>query len=668
MRRTWKHWSCSSRPVLVHVAPRFARSDLIVGAVILSVYLPTIAPGIAGGDSGELVAESCHVGTAHPPGYPLFTILNHLATQYLPRLLDAVGLRPGPGINGLASPAWCANATAAVFGTLAAVYATKTVQLLCSRWGQARWSKAGDINKLPPSYHGIPCYSSEWDLYDQVCAALASGCAGALMAFSPLMWQYSVTAEVFALNNFLLALLCYLVVLYACSGRSFMLAALGAFVGGLALSNQHTSVLFVAPLVGWVLIQLIISRCRYWERTEIHWRLLAVEVITQVLLFSFGLAPYGLLPLAALTAPRPGSWGNVRTVRGFIHHFLRQDYGSLRLYSGAASSGGQGVVERLWRWGRDVSLVQGLEGVVPFLAVNGAVAALLLCFGNFISPVSGSTGTSNEPASSLPSSEMNKKLEDRQKRSVSSKSTAVIPNTEERWTSAPSMERWFLSCARTLAPVSGSTQGSNFFRSNSNNGSHNNNGTNKGTHIYPGEVRATASGSSGTHCGHNHQQHEQQQQLLETVKLDKCQQQQEPQAQWTGSEIAHPSLINFFARCDDDGASAPASLLLALTVYLVVFNWLSNMPLDDPLLYGVHARFWMQPNILVFIFCGVGLYRVFRLLRSVLSSVSREKSHVLGIESKHAYPNRNPPAMLIPLNSDFCLEYTMYQARRYVAR
>ncbi|CAN0108202.1 unnamed protein product, partial [Sphacelaria rigidula] len=519
---------------------------LIVGAVILSVYLPTIAPGIAGGDSGELVAESCHVGTAHPPGYPLFTILNHLATQYLPRLLDAVGLRPGPGINGLASPAWCANATAAVFGTLAAVYATKTVQLLCSRWGQARWSKAGDINKLPPSYHGIPCYSSEWDLYDQVCAALASGCAGALMAFSPLMWQYSVTAEVFALNNFLLALLCYLVVLYACSGRSFMLAALGAFVGGLALSNQHTSVLFVAPLVGWVLIQLIISRCRYWERTEIHWRLLAVEVITQVLLFSFGLAPYGLLPLAALTAPRPGSWGNVRTVRGFIHHFLRQDYGSLRLYSGAASSGGQGVVERLWRWGRDVSLVQGLEGVVPFLAVNGAVAALLLCFGNFISPVSGSTGTSNEPASSLPSSEMNKKLEDRQKRSVSSKSTAVIPNTEERWTSAPSMERWFLSY--------------------------------------------------------------------------KCQQQQEPQAQWTGSEIARPSLINFFARCDDDGASAPASLLLALTVYLVVFNWLSNMPLDDPLLYGVHARFWMQPNILVFIFCGVGLYRVFRLLRMWLGS------------------------------------------------
>ena len=33
------------------------------------------------------------------------------------------------------------------------------------------------------------------------------------------------------------------------------------------------------------------------------------------------------------------------------------------------------------------------------------------------------------------------------------------------------------------------------------------------------------------------------------------------------------------------------------------------MPLEQPHLYGVHARFWQQPHVLLCIFVGVGLYR-----------------------------------------------------------
>ena len=33
-------------------------------------------------DSGELVAEACHLGTAHPPGYPLFTLLVSLVVRW----------------------------------------------------------------------------------------------------------------------------------------------------------------------------------------------------------------------------------------------------------------------------------------------------------------------------------------------------------------------------------------------------------------------------------------------------------------------------------------------------------------------------------------------------------------------------------------------------------
>ena len=39
----------------------------------------------------------------------------------------------------------------------------------------------------------------------------------------------------------------------------------------------------------------------------------------------------------------------------------------------------------------------------------------------------------------------------------------------------------------------------------------------------------------------------------------------------------------------------------------VVFHFLANMPLDDPLLFGVHARFWQQPHVLACVFLGVGV-------------------------------------------------------------
>lgn len=38
---------------------------------ILAIYYLTLSPSIAGGDSGEIVAEGCILGTAHPPGIEL---------------------------------------------------------------------------------------------------------------------------------------------------------------------------------------------------------------------------------------------------------------------------------------------------------------------------------------------------------------------------------------------------------------------------------------------------------------------------------------------------------------------------------------------------------------------------------------------------------------------
>ena len=41
--------------------------------------------------------------------------------------------------------------------------------------------------------------------------------------------------------------------------------------------------------------------------------------------------------------------------------------------------------------------------------------------------------------------------------------------------------------------------------------------------------------------------------------------------------------------------------------YMLVFHSLANMPLGEGLLFGVQMRFWQQPNVIVFIWAGVGL-------------------------------------------------------------
>ncbi|CAN0493450.1 unnamed protein product, partial [Ectocarpus sp. 12 AP-2014] len=272
-------------------------AGLLAGTCAFGVYLVTVAPGIPGGDAGELVAESCHLGTAHPPGYPLFTLLNHMTTRGIPPLLEYVGFSSGTEADGGASPAWYANATASIMGALAVLFTAQTTLLLLRpRWG---WRYV-------------------------LLRELASGCAALLMAFSPLTWQYSVTAEVFALNNFLLSLLCSLVVRFSLR-RELATATGGALVSGLALSNQHTAVLYVAPLAAWVMLQL---------KRQLHpWRRLSLEAVLLAAVFLLGLAPYAFLPLAAKRAPKRGSWGNVTTWSGFLHHIRRGDYGSLRLYS-----------------------------------------------------------------------------------------------------------------------------------------------------------------------------------------------------------------------------------------------------------------------------------------------------------------------------------------------
>ena len=131
-----------------------------LGALCLTVYGFTLCPTVAGGDSGELTTAAYTLTVAHPPGYPLWTLLGKLFT-----------------LIPYGSIAWRVNLLSAVCDAGAALL----LFLAVARWTRNTWS-----------------------------AFLAAG----LFAFSPLVWRYALVAEVFALNNLFVSALLYLAVLY----------------------------------------------------------------------------------------------------------------------------------------------------------------------------------------------------------------------------------------------------------------------------------------------------------------------------------------------------------------------------------------------------------------------------------------------------------------------
>jgi hypothetical protein len=123
------------------------RTAVAVGLLTFSVYALSAHRGLGGGDSGELTMAAATLGVAHPPGYPLYTLLGHLMAA-LPGGTLCLRLNLFSGLCDAA-------AVALLFAAL---------------W---RWS------------HFLPS------------ALLGAG----LFAFSPLVWRYAQVAEVFALNN-----------------------------------------------------------------------------------------------------------------------------------------------------------------------------------------------------------------------------------------------------------------------------------------------------------------------------------------------------------------------------------------------------------------------------------------------------------------------------------
>jgi hypothetical protein len=247
------------------MSPRALWPAAVTFGISFPVYLSTAFPSISGGDSGELIAEACVRGVAHPPGYPLYLLLLRAVLQIKVEL----------------PPAYIANVLNVFYAAVAATCITHFVDLYS--------------NKV----HG--------------CAAIA---AGLTFAFSPLTWEYAAGSEVFSLNNMLCGMLLVLCAIFMRT-LSVSVAALGAFLSGLALTNQHTAVLFEIPMIVWVL----------WNgrRTFRFYHIMFFAV-----LFLLGLTPY-LYTMDASIVAKKGSWGDASSWMGLLRHLVREEYGTFKL-------------------------------------------------------------------------------------------------------------------------------------------------------------------------------------------------------------------------------------------------------------------------------------------------------------------------------------------------
>lgn len=198
-------------------------------------------------------------------------------------------------------------------------------------------------------------------------------CMG-MFAFSPLIWQYAVTAEVFPLNTMFASYLIYLTVVSSKYPESIC-SLLGAFICGLALGNQHTIILFEFPLILWILF--LKRKCFYNQ---------PMHLLHHVLLFLIGFSIYLYLPVVGYFRPQAGSWGHVSTIFGFLHHFLRKDYGTFQLFSGNRGRQTEGFFERNSSYFNDVLLTQGYYHSVFFFFVGiiGTLYYIYPCLANSI--------------------------------------------------------------------------------------------------------------------------------------------------------------------------------------------------------------------------------------------------------------------------------------------
>jgi hypothetical protein len=193
---------------------RMGRGGLLEGAVFagaLAVYLATLAPSVLPADAGEFQLVGAVLGIAHPPGYPLYTLLAHTAT-----------LLPW------GDAAWRVNALSALCGALTLAVVVRGVR-----------RETGSV----------------------AAACIAAGALGVGATF----WAQSTTANIRSLTALFTAL-CVTLLLRWGHTRRWRGLALAAAAFGLGVGHHSSLGLLALPFLAYVVVTdpRLIRRPREW--------------------------------------------------------------------------------------------------------------------------------------------------------------------------------------------------------------------------------------------------------------------------------------------------------------------------------------------------------------------------------------------------------------------
>jgi hypothetical protein len=247
----------------------YKAAKLAVGALLLVNFawlVRTSANYVGFVDSGELAVACGTLGIAHPPGYPLYTLLGRLFCI----------LHPGEIIQAV-------SFLSVVCGIGSAIFFFLTCRILFS--------------SLHPGDRKTSL------------TLVAAAMSGMLLLYSPQVWILSVTNEVYALHLLFLSAITFLVTRARfTAGRSDIRTfALIAYIVGLSFCNHSSTIFVAAAIMLWVIADR--SLRRQFSRLA----------TTAAIMLPIAISSYLYLPIRASQSPLL-NWGNPSTFENFIRH------------------------------------------------------------------------------------------------------------------------------------------------------------------------------------------------------------------------------------------------------------------------------------------------------------------------------------------------------------
>jgi tetratricopeptide (TPR) repeat protein len=236
---------------------------------VFGVYLCTMTPVVYVGDSGEFTSAAFSLGIPHNSGYPLYSLLGKIFCM-IP--LGNVGFRM--------------NLMSAFFSALTIFLVFDIVR---------RFTR------------------------NVLCSITAAG----FLAFTPLFWSQTVSAEVYPLHVFFAALMIRLLMNWE-STRDFRVLLTFVFVAGLSFGNHMQTVMLAPPVLYFII----------WGDMR---TIFAIRHFTAIsIIFTLALTLYLYLPIRT-QAGAAIHWGDPDSIERFLAHVTATAHRGAYVFTGGLS-------------------------------------------------------------------------------------------------------------------------------------------------------------------------------------------------------------------------------------------------------------------------------------------------------------------------------------------